>query len=575
MLSFSWRSALHAAFMVWATVLISRGNPCIAADKVKIQEAIRKAQGYVLRQRLGGPYGAIAALGYLKSGGDKNSPAIQEVTQDVLKRFQGGTYLPIQHHTYEASVDMMLLEALDEKLYRPQIEAAVTYLLSIQQPNGSWYYPNNIHRIEPECGDTSITQYAVMGLWAAARVDVEIPVEVWEKIARWHIASQRDDGGFCYHPFDSEFKIDPESKMSVGTMTIAGSSSLLIIRRILFGDASQDPEIRPSDTKRRFGVLERFVEEKGMVKREVTLRQAAIDNALKGSVRWMIAHYGEKTHRSQRWFTYKLYSMERVGALMDVVDLGDHDWYDDGADELLTRQSSDGSWTDECTSLASTAMGLMFLSKATTTIVKPKLKVNLMGGGLQAGGRGLPDNLDAVQIKDGAVSSRKMVGAVDNLLIELERSSDAKVQDVQAAVVDTVQLDRPEDLIGQVERLRKLAEDSRAEVRRTALWALGRSGDVSAAPSLIRGLSDADLSIVREASLALCILSRRPEGCGKTVDPTDDSQLGIKDGTSDEERKSILEAWQKESTKRWLDWYQRNRSYEARDDRTTLTRSGK
>jgi len=54
----------------------------------------------------------------------------------------------------------------------------------------------------------------------------------------------------------------------------------------------------------------------------------------------------------------------------------------------------------------------MFLSKATTTIVTPKKQVNLLGGGLQAGGRGLPDNLGAVQMKEGTVAARKIVGAL-------------------------------------------------------------------------------------------------------------------------------------------------------------------
>ena len=156
----------------------------------------------------------------------------------------------------------------------------------------------------------------------------------------------------------------------------------------------------------------------------------------------------------------------------------------------------------------------MFLSKATTSIVSPKKRLNLLGGGLQAGGRGLPDNLASVQIKDGNVAARKIVGPVDTLLIELERSSEAKVEDVQAAVIEAVQLDQPEQLIGQIARLRRLANDARVEVRRTALWALGRSGEISAGSLLIAGLSDPDLGVVREASLGLCILSRRPDGCG-------------------------------------------------------------
>jgi len=87
-------------------------------------------------------------------------------------------------------------------------------------------------------------------------------------------------------------------------------------------------------------------------------------------------------------------------------------------------------------------------------------------------------------------------------------------------------------------RLRKLASDSRVEVRRTALWALGRSGDISTAKLLIEGLADPDITVAREASLGLCILSRRPEGCGESIDPTDDSQMKLKEDATDQERKT-------------------------------------
>lgn len=255
--------------------------------------------------------------------------------------------------------------------------------------------------------------------------------------------------------------------------------------------------------------------------------------------------------------------------------IGGHEWYSEGADELLLRQAPDGSWADSCQAQASTAMGLMFLSKATTTVIAPRKRIAMVGGGLQAGGRGLPDNLDAVQVKDGAVAARKLMGPVDNLLIELERSSEAKVEDIQAAVVEAVQLDRPEELIGQTARLQKLSTDSRIEVRRTALWALGRSGEIASAKWLIPGLVDPDPSVVREASLALCVLTRRVDGCGLPIDPLDDAQMGLNEDTSEEERMKKLDDWKLESKKRWSEWYLKNRPYDERDDRTALNQNNK
>ncbi len=554
-----------------AAISILSSHMSDAADPSKIQESILKGQQYILQRPLTNPQGTLAALAYVKSGGDKKNPAILQVVQYVLAKSRNAAYWPSQHYNYEAGVDLMLLEAIDGETYRPRMEAIVAFLIASQQSNGSWFYN---HDIEPDCGDTSITQYALLGLWAAARTGIEIPVDVWEKSARWHIAKQRDDGGFAYHPFDHKHGALPERIRSSGTMTAAGSSNLLIIRRVLFDDADWDAEMRPVETKRRFGVLERFVEEKASARRNLqtvpTLRPDTIDKSLKGGIRWTSSHFTENSPTKERWFCYYFYCIERVAALMDVDKIGTHDWYDEGAEELLKRQAADGSWTDECTPLASTALALMFLSKATTTVIAPRRKVELVGGGLQAGGRGLPDNLGAVEVKEGTVSARKIVGQVDDLLIELERSSDAKVADIQAAVVDAVQLDHADELIGQIARLRKLANDPRVEVRRTALWALGRSGDLTAAKLLIQGLSDPEISVVREASLGLCILSRRPDGCGKPIDPTDDDQMEISDKTTVEERKAKLSSWQVESQKRWSDWYQKNRPYGDRDDRSAI-----
>ena len=67
------------------------------------------------------------------------------------------------------------------------------------------------------------------------------------------------------------------------------------------------------------------------------------------------------------YFYYYLYALERVGALTSRRWIGEHDWYREGADELLKRQNPDGSWPsggydDE---LVNTSFALLFLRRAT------------------------------------------------------------------------------------------------------------------------------------------------------------------------------------------------------------------
>ena len=555
-----------AAFL---SVLVSIELSASAADEVKIQEAIRRGQSYLLKQRLLDThgYGSLAALALIKSHSDKNTLPIPSIVEETLRKFNADEYLGPGKRVYEASVDTMLLEAIDPKKYRPEIESLAKYLISAQCENGAWYYPD---RTELDAGDTSITQYAILGLWAAARTGITIPTAVWEKAAKWHLATQRSDGGFGYHPFAAAAGGEKD-QISRNTMTGAGTSNLLIIRQVLFGD----PAVRSANTAKRFGVLERLGEEKGEVTHTVTIRAGSIDDAVKNSLRWIGKNFAAKNQARQSWFTYDLYCIERVAALLGSDEVAEHRWYDEGCVELLARQNAAGGWEDQGGPISATSFALLFLSKSTQQIFKPSSKVNFLGGGLQAGGRGLPDNLDTVQNKDGTISARKMAGDIDNLLISLERSSDANVEEVQAATIDAVQLDRKDELIGQTARLRKLAVDPRTEVRRIAMWALGRSQDVTVAPVLIRGLADRDISVAQEASLGLCVLTRRPEGQGIAIDPTIDAQMGIKENATDDERTTVYKAWSTESIKRWNDWYLKNRPYDERDDKTSLKKAGR
>ena len=52
------------------------------------------------------------------------------------------------------------------------------------------------------------------------------------------------------------------------------------------------------------------------------------------------------------------------------------------------------------------------------------------------------------------------------------------------------------------------------------------------------------------------------------VDPTE----GLKEDASDDERKTHLDKWRKDSDSLWQKWYLRIRPYNERDDRTLLKR---
>lgn len=566
--------ARAVTFLVGVLTVLASVHSGMAADKAQIAKAIERGQAFLLKQSKSSAQGSLACYSLVKSGVDKSHPDIQKGLQEVLSRFSGGVYSPTSHHNYEAGVDAMFLEAVDRELYRPQLESIAKFLIQKQRSYGAWYYPSGEGAGTLDFGDTSITQYAILGLWAASRAGVEIPIETWERAAKWLLTSQSRDGGFCYHPVENPTQTVGTTN-STSTMTVAGAGTLLVIRHVLFRDIEFDDGLKPptpTNTTRRFGVLERPIEEREKekapkVKTVTTMSPAPIDKALKSALRLISDHFFEPGNASQgMYLNYYFYGIERVGALLDSDKIGTHDWYNEGADELIKRQAADGSWSDSCGSGPATSLTLLFLSKATAGTIRKPRRAPQVGGGLLVGGRGLPDNLDTVQVNQGEV--RKIQGPVDTLLADLEKSSDAQILAAQEAIVEQVQLDRPEELIGQTALLKRLSTDQRVEVRRTAIWALGRTGEISAAPFLIRGLTDGDESVVREASAALCILSRRPNGCGVPIDPTE----GVAEDASDEQRTAHLKKWSEASRKAWTEWYLKVRPYDERDDRNTLKR---
>ena len=191
----------------------------------------------------------------------------------------------------------------------------------------------------------------------------------------------------------------------------------------------------------------------------------------------------------------------------------------------------------------------------------PKKNVPTFGGGVLAGGRGLPTNMANVDVTADGIKAKKSDTPLDRLLADLENPKSQNVEAAQASLVEAVQVGNREQLIGQKDLLLKLAKDSRVEVRRTAFWGLGRCNDLRVGPVLIRGLLDPDFDVSEEARNALCILSRRPRGFGIL----EDVLAKLPDSATPAERDAVAEKWRREHAQRWKEWYQKVRPYEERD----------
>ncbi len=551
-------------------------NVSLAADSddPAIRAAVDKARDF-LRKRLRGSKDRATSLGgyaLIKAEVPLDDPAVTASLDYVMAKFKDGVYAPpdSREGVYIAGCDAMLLEAADPVKYLPELESIAAWLVQKQRPHGGWYYLSENDRN----GDTSVTQYAILGLWAAARAGAKVPPQSWDACAAWFLKNQTTDGGFTYQP-------SPGSPGSAKhTMTAAGAGCVLICQRYLYPNR-QPTEQKPAKvtrSRKRFGVLERVdldnpTAKPGKPETVVTTYKPqvpfpALEGAAKKGVGWIGQRYNLE---DSSWTFYNVYTLERMAALANTPLINGHDWYSEGADLLLRRQVNDGHWRDSSGDIASTAFGILFLTKATSKLLNRSGPVRQIGGGLLAGGRGLPENLSAVDMKNGNVTTRKLNGPLDDLLVALENPERLEVESVQAAIVEKVQIGNREELIGKLDQIRGLVDHREAEVRRTAVWALGRSGDPSLAPLLIKALTDPDLDVVREARTALCWLSRRPLGLGTPDDPF----AGLPEDATDKQRLEAAAKWRTAVQREWQEWYLKVRPYAERDDLNNQRRSNR
>lgn len=262
---------------------------------------------------------ALALYALLSSGVDPKHPAI----------LRGLEYISCEPSdmTYSASCELMALAALNDPSYLEQIEERAEDLISWQENDGQWAYPGG-H------ADLSCTQFAVLGLRAAAGAGAEIPAKVWyesidgallaqEKVKR---AASIVPTGFAYY----------KGRLVTGSMTTAGLTVLAIAQEQLGDDIKNGYRVK--------------------VKRAIPQGMAWMDRE------FVVA---SNPFNGDSWTYYWLYGVERIGAFLDTKTFGDHDWYQAGAAYLINKQGDKGQWRDPWgRNCSSTSFALLFLKKA-------------------------------------------------------------------------------------------------------------------------------------------------------------------------------------------------------------------
>lgn len=322
------------ALLLAVLPVVAPQRPVAPLSRTEVDEAVDKGVAYLMRvydptheatlaldpERFGrgapNHDGVRALMLYtlLECGVEREAPVVRRLVCE-LSQIE-------PRRTYDLACLILALSAYDPVGERAWIESSVETLVSWQGEDGTWAYPERER-------DLSNTQYATLALWAAARAGVDVDASVWRRCAETVLSEhQHSGGGFSYHP---------PPRPVTGSMTVAGVATLALceMHLRLAGEFSEQDEIRFSASRA-------------------------------GGIEWMSRHFTvEENPKSGAYLYYYLYGIERMGALCGLSHVGDHDWYGEGARELLDRQGADGAWAD-LYDPAQTCFALLFLRRATS-----------------------------------------------------------------------------------------------------------------------------------------------------------------------------------------------------------------
>ena len=217
-----------------------------------------------------------------------------------------------------------------------------------------FYYASAAHY------DNSNTQYAALGLAAAARCGVKLSPTVWTSLGAHWLSEQRKAEArprplrlVTYRELRAQRSGSRRRGRSVaprgmgyrtdghpyGSMTCAGITGIQLALGML--------------PKRRTRATSRLGKE--------------LEQARHEAFAWLVHNWNirnnPRKHRDH--YFYWLYSLERGCELGGVAEVEGHDWYFEGAMQLFSMQHRNGSWGN----LEQTCFGLLFLKKASAPVL--------------------------------------------------------------------------------------------------------------------------------------------------------------------------------------------------------------
>ena len=297
-------------------------------------EPRRNAQGKLVPYKNYGGRSALAMYALLACGESYNDPRMKRALEWQSRLETTGTYtLGLRCQIWALLPQrlgrrLLLKDArqLIASICRPQGAASAD--LAQQTRYGAYTYISD--GTPARTGDNSNTQFGILGVWAAARRNVEVPKPYWELVCRHWIVTQNPDGGWGY----------PLVGSTRATMTAAGLASMFVAIDNLYAD--------------------RFV-------------RCGVDHSvptITKALKWFDKNFDPARSVGGGPYHYYLYAVERVGLASGYKYFGKKDWYKQGAARLIQTQRRAGDWGG----LIKTSFALLFLFRGRNPVVFNRLQ---------------------------------------------------------------------------------------------------------------------------------------------------------------------------------------------------------
>ncbi len=300
------------------------------------------------------PYGnyggrsALAMYALLASGEKYTDPRMKRAIEWLAGIDTKGTYT--------LGVRMQVWTFLPEQIARPLLIRDCDRLIkSMGRPprgwrGGTWSHRWGTHTYASsgkpsERGDHSNTHFGILGVWAAARTNIDVPRDYWQLVFRHYVLSQSADGTWRYGigPGPTPEPGRGYGQYPPGGMTAAGLANLVVawenVHAADFVHVGKNPDLL--------------------------------------SVAKVLEWFGKNPNGYPSGYHYYLFALERAGLASGYKFFGKWDWYRSGATRLINSQRADGSWKQagfgDNSDFVATCFGLLFLARGRNPVMFNRL----------------------------------------------------------------------------------------------------------------------------------------------------------------------------------------------------------